>query len=127
MVPDLEANAPVVMVGPGSDPAAPQAGEHAELRGPARPPARPGMDGAEGLVELPARVLLPRQIPAHAQPHPIAQRMLVLAARPHREPHAGGGQLLLVAAERQVEDVDDLVVGGRADVAVRRERRPGVH
>ena len=53
--------------------------------------------------------------------------MLVLPAAPHRKPHTRRGKRLRVPAERQPEDVDDPLVGGAADVGVRRHREAHVH
>ena len=88
------------------------------------------MHAKVGLVEVPARVLAPRDVTPGPEPKPVTEGALVLPARPEGKPHPRGGELLLVATEREGNppdvDVDEALVRRRADVAVRGKRRPEV-
>ena len=88
------------------------------------------MHAEVGLVEIPARVLAPREVAARPESDPVSHGMLVFPARPERETHPRGGELLLVAAERQGDapnvDLDKPLVRRGPDVAVRGQRRPEV-
>lgn len=80
------------------------------------------MRGSESAVETPALVVQPRGVGAGAQAQPLAERQLVLPARPHGNPYPRPRERFGVAAEGQASeggvDPDDFGVGGAVDVAV---------
>ena len=85
------------------------------------------------LPVLPARQIAACAQPRGACPGPgsgLAQRVLVFPTDPGRDADAGGGQLLLVAAEGQElaadVDIDDPLVRAGADIGVGRERHAEV-
>ena len=90
------------------------------------------MDRQASAVVPPARVLPSRQVRAGAQPQPVSKGMLILAPRPQGGADPGG-RLFLRGGEVEGQldtvevDVDDLLVGAAADVAVRQQRRTHVH
>ena len=83
------------------------------------------MNSCGGPVEVAAAILPLHQIAARAQAQAIAQRVLVLRPAGDDDAHARACPRVDVALEGQVIDVDNLLLGGRAQVAVRRKRDTG--
>ena len=96
-------------------------GKQADLGPWAGQPARPDVRGEEMLIEITARVFPHRNVGSHFEPQPLAQRLLVLAAAPHRQAESGLGAEIPLAREGQPSehgvDVDDLALGGGVEVA----------
>ena len=121
----------VHIVGLVRAPGVPDAAQHAELRVPGGEHPRTRVPRHLHPVEPPSGILPPRPVHAQAEPDPLPQRILVLAAAPDPQPQSRLGQLRRVPPERQPGpadvDVDGPLVGGAADVGVRRQRKAQVH
>ena len=118
---EFEAPAELVAVDEAAASALARAGEQAHLGVGTHPPARPGVEGDRHLIEAAALVFPAGEVRAQAHAQALAQWMLILPSAPEDEAESRAFALELVAAERQIVDVDDLRIRHRADVRVRRD------
>ena len=120
---EFQAHAGLVHVRYAAQPLPLSGSQQAELGNRARQPARPGVGGQKGLIEVARRILPHRQVGPHPQAQPFAQRLLVLAAAPHRDTEARLGAEIPFALEGQPTeyrvDVDDLALRSSVEVTVR--------
>ena len=122
---EFQAHAGLVHVRYAAQPLTLRGGQQADFGNRVRQPTRPDMGGQEGLIEVAARILPHRQVGADPQAQPLAQRLLVLAAAPHRDAETRLGTEIPLALEGQPTkrrvDVNDLAFRSSVQIAVRRE------